>query len=483
METNIVSARRHRFGPLLRGLVLLGVAAVAPACGTKAPAITGLTVTVSFSGVLADQLELAVSASDGTVLVGPQRRPKQPGGSLMSPQSVSILLPDALAGQTVTCTATAVYQGAPIGAPASAPGTLVLRELVPIAITIPMNAHGDAGTSDGPPADAANPDVPDASASDLGGPDGPGTKALGQACANGGECDSTLCIDGVCCASACDDNCQSCNLAGKAGTCTPKPAGAASKTCAAQPISQCGFDGMCDGNGGCQRYGAGVACKAASCDGKNYVPASACDGQGACVAASPVDCTPYVCGPSTAPACLATCAVGGTDCVSPAVCANGSCGARPKGMNGAGCVAATDCTSGFCADGVCCVSACTGACTSCNQTDFPGMCLPVAAGKADPHKVCKDAGAATCGSDGLCNGAGACAFYAATTVCVAGSCKGATFHNPRKCDGNGVCQPAPADSDCTPYRCDATTTACFTTCQIAVLQCAARHTCVRSVCQ
>ncbi len=487
METNIVSVRRHRFGPLLRGLVLVGVAAVAPACGTKAPAITGLTATVSFSGVLADQLELAVSASDGTVLVGPQRRPAQPGGSLSSPQSVSIFLPDSLAGQTVTCTATAVYQGAPIGTTASASATLVLRELVRITLTIPVNGHGDAGTSDGAPADAdaASADVPDASANDLGGPDGPGTKALGQACANGGECDSTLCIDGVCCASACDDNCQSCNLAGKAGTCTPKPAGAASKICAAQPVAQCGFDGMCDGNGGCQRYGAGVICKAASCAAaKTYRARLGVRRTGrACVAAkSPVDCTPYVCGPSTAPACLATCAVGGTDCVSPAVCANGSCGARPKGMNGAGCVAATDCMSGFCADGVCCVSACTGACTSCNQTDFPGMCLPVAVGKADPHKVCKDAGAATCGHNALCNGAGACAFYAANTVCVAGSCKAATFHNPRKCDGNGVCQPAPTDTDCTPYRCDATTTACFTSCVLS-LQCSQKHVCSQGTCQ
>jgi hypothetical protein len=339
-----------------------------------------------------------------------------------------------------------------------------------------VNRHGGADAGDAGGADASGADAADADASD-----GPAAKAIGTPCASGDECDSTLCIDGVCCASACDDNCQACNLAGKVGTCAPRPLGATGKLCANQPASSCGYDGTCDGNGACHRYAAGFACKAASCQANSYVPASACDGQGTCVAASPVDCTPYTCDATTTPACLTTCQTGGTECLSPAVCVNGSCGARPKKANGAGCVAATDCTSNHCADGVCCGAACAGACMSCDQVGFEGMCLPVGAGKTDPHAICKDAGATTCGRNGLCDGAGACALYPTTTVCAAGSCKGATLHNARKCDGNGACAAA-TDTDCMSYRCDPSTTACFTSCVLS-LQCSQKHVCSQGVCR
>jgi hypothetical protein len=261
------------------------------------------------------------------------------------------------------------------------------------------------------------------------------------------------------------------------------PAATAAQQCAGQPASSCAFNGLCDGNGGCQKYPAGVACQAASCSGASFLPVSACDGQGTCVAAKAVDCTPYNCGTSgAAPACLATCQTGGTDCASPAVCTNGSCGARPKKALGAGCVADADCVSAHCADGVCCGTVCTASCMACNVTGLEGTCSPVAAAKADPHGVCKDAGATTCGRNGLCDGKGACALYGTTAMCAAGSCKNATLHPTRHCDGKGVCA-VPADVDCTPFRCDPTTTACFTTCAIAALQCAARHACTTGVCQ
>ena len=37
---------------------------------------------------------------------------------------------------------------------------------------------------------------------------------LGQACTDPGECASTFCVDGVCCASACDAQGQACNPQG-----------------------------------------------------------------------------------------------------------------------------------------------------------------------------------------------------------------------------------------------------------------------------
>ena len=468
---------------------LLGLA-VAAGCGSKAPAVTGLLVKVTMVNVAADQLQLGVTAMDGTVIVMPSLRPESAGGALATPQSVSIFLSDDLAGTTVTCTVTAFSGGQATRAMVSGTATLVKSQLVTLPLDL-AGANDDAGAQDAPSGDAAGGDVGAGEATDGGagevGTDGPGSKALGQPCTIGPECDSTLCVDGVCCASTCGTLCQACNLPGKAGTCSPVPSGMApaatsAQKCAPQPASTCSFDGTCDGNGGCRLFPAGAQCQAASCNGASYMPASACDGQGMCVAGKAVDCTPYKCGTVAAvPACLTTCATGGTDCVSPAVCANNSCGARPKQANGAGCVADTDCTSAHCADGVCCGSACAGACTSCKLTGMEGMCLPVGVGKPDPHNLCKDAGAATCGRNGLCDGASGCALYAAATTCAAGSCKNATLHPARHCDGKGVCA-VPADVDCTPYRCDTATTACFTSCTIAALQCTTRR-CTANVCQ
>jgi hypothetical protein len=214
------------------------------------------------------------------------------------------------------------------------------------------------------------------------------------------------------------------------------------------------------------------------------MPASACDGQGACVAASVVDCAPYVCDTTGGPpACRITCRAGGTDCVTPAVCVIGSCGPRVTKANGTGCVGAADCGSNHCVDGVCCESACTGACQSCNQAGLAGMCKPVPAGKTDPRAICHDTGAAGCGTNGTCNGAGACAQYSTTTVCAPGSCNGRTLHNPKRCDGKGACQ-AQADTDCLPFRCDPANTACYTSCTLN-LQCVqgGGRSCVRGVCQ
>jgi len=109
------------------------------------------------------------------------------------------------------------------------------------------------------------------------------------------------------------------------------------------------------------------------------------------------------------------------------------------------------------------------------------MCLAIAAGKSDPHAVCKDSGAASCGKNGLCDGAGGCALYPAGVMCAAGNCRNATLVSPKRCDGKGACQTAP-DVDCTPYRCDPSKTACYTSC-VLTLQCSQHHTCTASVCK
>src|SRR6185503_3955482 len=92
---------------------------------------------------------------------------------------------------------------------------------------------------------------------------------------------------------------------------------------------------------------------------------------------------------------------------------------------GGSCSAGGDCKSGFCFDGVCCHSDCSGLCQSCAIEGSVGTCANVPVG-ADPHDDCPDEGATSCGRNGACDGTGACAVYAAGTICRAPSCAGST---------------------------------------------------------
>ena len=47
-----------------------------------------------------------------------------------------------------------------------------------------------------------------------------GKLSSGVLCSLDGDCDSTHCIDGVCCDTGCDGNCNRCNIAGSEGICT-----------------------------------------------------------------------------------------------------------------------------------------------------------------------------------------------------------------------------------------------------------------------
>jgi hypothetical protein len=120
-----------------------------------------------------------------------------------------------------------------------------------------------------------------------------------------------------------------------------------------------------------------------------------------------------------------------------------------------------DCESGSCSDGVCCNVACAGACVRCDQPGNAGQCLPVTAGQADPHGVCRDDGLASCGMTGGCNGQGACARYAAGSVCKPSACAGGSMIPAGSCDGRGSCLEGPAIT-CDPFMCGGE--ACLETC-------------------
>ena len=102
--------------------------------------------------------------------------------------------------------------------------------------------------------------------------DGSGTCKTknGQACTAASACASGNCVDGVCCDGACTGTCSSCNLAGRAGKCSPYAAGT-------DPQGECGkgtgvCKSTCDGVGSCAYPQTAVTC--ANC----YT----CDGMGTC---------------------------------------------------------------------------------------------------------------------------------------------------------------------------------------------------------
>ena len=191
---------------------------------------------------------------------------------------------------------------------------------------------------------------------------------------------------------------------------------------------------MCNGSGACRLYGAGAQCAAATCTGSTVTPARTCNGTGICQTATSSSCAPFACGTG---ACRTTCTTS-ADCASPNVCNTGSCGLKSVGT---ACAGDGECNSGSCAQGVCCTGPCTGNCRSCAIAGTAGTCVNVPSGQ-DPLNQCTDAGVATCGADGTCDGGGGCRLYAAGTTCVAATCTGSTVTPARTCNGTGTCQAA-----------------------------------------
>ena len=156
---------------------------------------------------------------------------------------------------------------------------------------------------------------------------------------------------------------------------------------------------------------------------------------------------PVMC-PTTAPA---ERKVAGDACACDIECATGTCGgkvccaggrpARHAARWGPPARTARECNSGFCADGVCCNVACSGACVACNQAEQMGECAPIPAGGEDIHNVCRRDSPETCGQSGYCNGQGGCAKFAAGTICQLASCDGARrSSSPPACaTAKGIC--------------------------------------------
>ncbi len=260
----------------------------------------------------------------------------------------------------------------------------------------------------------------------------------GEACSRAAQCASGFCADGVCCNARCDGQCEACNAAGNEGTCAAVTGAPVGSRTACSGSGDCA--GTCDGSqrSACSYPGNSQSCRAASCDASVATLAAQCDGRGNCPAAQTVDC----------PAECEGTVCGGDECVVDSdctgqdeYCAAGVC--LPRQGPGSSCTDDSDCSSGYCTDGVCCDSACLGQCEACDVAGSLGTCSPVPSGEG-PHgarPTCTSDGSA-CG--GTCDGTNTSTCgYPVGTVCRDPSCSGADPDAvavvEATCQGDGRC--------------------------------------------
>jgi hypothetical protein len=122
----------------------------------------------------------------------------------------------------------------------------------------------------------------------------------------------------------------------------------------------------------------------------------------------------------------------------------------------------SECSSGFCVEGVCCDARCGDRCHSCALLSNPGKCTLEPIG-VDLKNECGPALSClgTCGPSGECVGSGQ-GTMCARNRCVSPS-KGV---GPAYCSGPGAACPTSdvVAFDCSPYICEAAFGACRTTC-------------------
>lgn len=189
----------------------------------------------------------------------------------------------------------------------------------------------------------------------------------------------------------------------------------------------------------------GDACGEPSCVDGMGAAAPTCAASGACQPAPPVSCAPYT--QCAGNACAAACATD-ADCGDGFFC-DGANHCVADQNNGQPCVTASQCQSGFCVDGVCCDSACEGACVACDLGPNVGTCTAVG-------------DRAVCGSGDICCGgtcvSGVCCADATCTAeeapdCVDHDCVCAANSDTACADGEACCDDGCADLATDPDHC------------------------------
>ena len=279
----------------------------------------------------------------------------------------------------------------------------------------------------------------------------PFQSAAGGACALDGDCASMHCADGVCCDTACDQACESCNAPGSIGTCTPsvKASPRRMDIHRASPTIRP------------RRRARRPAFAMAPALARSHRPDAIAAPAGTLTHA---DCTARgTCGPTTTLSCMIGCDATGTEC-------------QPLSDNGTGCIGDVECASGHCTDGVCCDTdsgSCTG-CNACNVVGSVGTCVPVPVNE-DPHGTCGgEVGCVTaCDGNGACLAPGLC-----NTSCADvpnGTAAGVVpYYDKAKrsaqtCDAGRHCTGVLTTVDCPGTLVCSSTIACLTSCDWSTL--------------
>ena len=218
--------------------------------------------------------------------------------------------------------------------------------------------------------------------------DCPLNKANGEVCSGASDCASGFCVDGLCCNTACNDKtCQTCGplsnnskgICGYMKSSILDPNEECSTAAPGQPGScQTGF---CSGSGfSCgftvpEAQSSSICCGShANCNDNNYYTLDRCTG-GICENT------------------LVSCAHNDGICPDACTPANDNDCPRDKKPNGESCSVYNECNSGFCADGVCCNTACNDKlCQTCSElsSNGKGSCGYIT-GAQDPNNECTTA--------------------------------------------------------------------------------------------
>jgi hypothetical protein len=228
-------------------------------------------------------------------------------------------------------------------------GLLVACGGHPLAFDADAGDDGGAGASLRPDAGGAGASGGAEAAAGTGGGSGGLNKKPGEPCVERIDCQSSFCVDGVCCNTACEGLCVSCASPDAPGTCVPVSDGIPDPrgVCVTQDVATCGTTGSCDGHGACAIEPANAVCAPATCMGATLIPPRSCDGLGTCLpAAQGVSCASLMCGGAVAQ-CLDNCPGGDAICIPGSYC-SGNEACAPRKASGVSCRSDHECSSGKC---------------------------------------------------------------------------------------------------------------------------------------
>jgi uncharacterized repeat protein (TIGR02543 family) len=148
----------------------------------------------------------------------------------------------------------------------------------------------------------------------------------GSSCNANNQCQSSYCIDGYCCNSACNNQCEACDIDGNLGSCTIVSSG--------QPH---GSRSPCPGSFACQGFcnGMSLTCSfpglETACDDGDYCTENdRCSGAGFCIGGTPLNCDDgNICTVNSCLSGLGICGLtpveDGTECGPGLTCQSGEC--------------------------------------------------------------------------------------------------------------------------------------------------------------